>query len=281
MSFFTRVCAASAVVTLAAFASSSAVAGAMSFYGTQGPNPNLNSPNPAIQSTPPTLADSAAAAFANFSGSSTLLGVGGFENGSNTFNWGTGSYTVGAGGTVIDGNFTDLTLGRYNMTPGLAPLPNGFPDFGKWVETSAGFDINFSSAITAFGFFATDLGDFEGVFSVEYFSGQTQVYSTGRLTNQSSGAGGPNDKNGNLAFLGAVVDGGFDRISISVTQCSTNPQSPFYTPGCNGIDVVGFDGMIIASANTGGGTTPEPGSLALAGLALVAAGGAARRRQRR
>ena len=212
--------------------------------------------------TPPPLTSTTVAKIAAFNQQVTVLGGNEFETGLRNFGYAGGTATLSSGAPVVkDGNLstTDLTIGRYNMTPNLPVTVTGDPDFGKWLEASSDFRYTFSRAISAFSFFGTDFGDFGGAFSLEFLSGGTQIYSSGTTIANPGG-------NGNVLYFGAVSTVSFDTVVFHIAQL----------PGTNNLDVLGFDSFVVGLAN---GTVPEPTSLALVGLALCAAGWARKGKQ--
>lgn len=150
----------------------------------------------------------------------------------------------------------------------------GAPDSGrhsvgggtKYWDAAASFEISFASAISAFGFWVTDLGDFG---TSETGGELTVTLKNGNTTVGTRTVVGGAD--GNEIFWGAVLTGGDLITSIQFSR--TNATS----------DGVGFDlfsiGRVNDTFNPPPNPTPEPGSLALMGLAL--AGAAAARRRRR
>lgn len=176
------------------------------------------------------------------------------------------------GGTIR----AEAVLGRYNTTAPTASTPS--PRKYLEVQTVAGangsaatgqFNISFSRAISAFAFFGTDIGDFEGSLFIDAYLGN--VLQTALTVRSGAVPAG----NGNeLLFYGfAAREVAYDRLV-------------FRTSSPTGNDVFGFDdfwaadaGQIVTTAVPP--SIPEPGSLALAGLALLAAGAARRARRNR
>ena len=139
--------------------------------------------------------------------------------------------------------------------------PNGFGRFAtsgtKYVDTNSGGDfvIDFSSAISAFGFYGTDIGEFGGDLILTLTNGTTQT-----LTLDTSGS-----TEANLLFYGFIdTTNAYTRIAFNNTS---------------GSDAFGFDDLTIGDRSQV--VIPEPSSLALYGIGLLAAGGATRLRKRR
>lgn len=138
---------------------------------------------------------------------------------------------------------------------------NGAPSVGRfatsgtnYVETNAGaaFNIAFSAPIAAFGFFATDIGDFGGQISMS-------------LTPSGGGANVditvPNTVNAPDA---ALLFFGF----IDTDQTYTN----ILFSNSSGTDVFGFDDMTVGDAEQVTlDQVPEPGSMALLVFGLAGA----------
>lgn len=169
---------------------------------------------------------------------------------------GTITATLSGGGTDIN---VDTGAGRF-ATSGT-----------KAVETAAGggFVISFDSPISAFGFFGTDVGDFNNALELS-------------LTPAGGGAAVPLAVGNTVgAPSGSLLYFGFVDTSASYTQIAflNNPGSS---------DVFGFDDMTIGDVQQitnpprpENGVIPLPATLPLLLSGLGAAGVAVRRRRRR
>ncbi|KPF42315.1 hypothetical protein IP87_00190 [beta proteobacterium AAP121] len=185
---------------------------------------------------------------------------------------------AGSGGTNILATMTggvvrsETLLGRYNTTAPtaasptprqylevqtVAPVAQAASGSASVLAPTAQFTISFSKAISAFAFFGTDIGDFDGSLIMEMFLDDV------KQTELTVRGGDKPSMNGNeLLFYGfASPDVAYNKIV-------------FRTKSTDGNDVFGFDDFWAADAGQLVAPTPapEPGSLALVGLALAAAG---------
>ena len=175
--------------------------------------------------------------------------------------------TTGTGANVIDatlagtGQVGTATGGRFNTTAGGSRFLQ--------VSTGTEFTLSFSTAIAAFGFYGTDIGDFGGVLSLiltPWNGGPDETLVVRPQSNQAAASGA-------LLFYGfADMSSEYRRITF-VSLGTTSDQ-----------DFFGFDDLVVADRGqirvpTTPPGVPEPGSLALAGLALFAAGYARKARK--
>lgn len=208
----------------------------------------------------------------SFKAATTVLGTHEYEtpNATTSFTYTGGTADVVAVGTkalpvVLDGEVVTNSSGRYSTTQP-PPEVGGNPTLGHWLETNQSFDYKFTQAVSAFSFFATDLGDFDGTLTIELFSvgnSTTASWTSGNLI------GGGTD--GILGYFGVWSDSGdlFDRVRFVIVQNQVGDP-----------DYVGFDSLVVGTGNVGTpNETPEPISLALVGMSLLAAGAASRRRK--
>ena len=147
--------------------------------------------------------------------------------------------TLSGTGAIANSN----TAGRWNTSPGGS----------KWWDVSGSFNIAFNTAISAFGFYGTDIGDFNGQVTLALTD------EAGGVTNLTVN-NTVNGRDGSLLFWG-FTDTGKKYTNIA-----------FGNTGTAGSDFFGFDDMVIG--DLGQITTPtpglpEPGTLALVGLSLV------------
>ena len=157
----------------------------------------------------------------------------------------------GAGTATLtgDGSISSVTPGTTNGVGRYATSGSQY-----WEGTSV-FGITFSDPIAAFGFYGIDIGDFGGQVTVTTANGGPTTYNVGNTMNGAGGA---------VLFWGLIdVANPFTSITFGNTAAGT--------------DYFGFDDMTIGvvgqvCGQPGGPPcpAPEPGSVALLGLGLVA-----------
>jgi hypothetical protein len=204
------------------------------------------------------IAGAPAAARASFlSNLSGGVGSEGFESftvGSNAplniaFPGSTGNITATITGQGEIRDTINDPVGRFNTTPGGS----------KWWDVSGTFQIDFDAPIAAFGFYGTDIGDFNGQVTVALL-GSDGVTTTNLVINNSI-----NTINAAGLFWGFIDTANtYTRITFGNTAAGT--------------DFFGFDDFVIGDAQQ---IVPvsAPATLALVGLGLLAAGAASRRRR--
>ena len=161
---------------------------------------------------------------------------------------------------VLGNNNPESSEGRFGTS--------GDGDAERFIQGNNTFVIEFSQLVSAFGFYATDVGDFGGLLTLELLDangtrvGDAIEIVTSTPTGETESAGG-----GNLLFWG-FVDTANQYKSVRV---NFNIDA----------DGMGFDDFVTGTLADGPpNPTPQPASLALLGAALAAAG-LSRRRARR
>ncbi|MDA8094832.1 MAG: PEP-CTERM sorting domain-containing protein [Betaproteobacteria bacterium] len=236
---------ACALAVMGLFAVGSAQATPVTFFGEDG-NPTGSTPIAHPNSD---------AAQASFFANLTNIGTDGMD-------------TVASGVTTVPVNFangvtatlTGGTIQNYSSAGRFAiSSPNYYNTF------SDTFDIGFSSPIAAFGFYATDIGDFGGQLTLTL----TDINNahTSLTVPNLIGSGGSQPENGSVLYYG-FYDTGDTYTNVTFGNSS------------GGVDGFGFDNFSVGTASqvVPRPTVPEPPSIALLGVGLVALSAVRRRR---
>ena len=161
--------------------------------------------------------------------------------------------------TGSSGNITATLTGSADIFTGISGAGR-FPTSGSnLLRSDATFGATFSTPISAFGFYGTDIGDFAGQLKI------TLVRAGGNETidvPHTVGSGGA--ASGSLLFFG-VID---TANPFTGVQFSTN----------TGADVFGFDDMTVGDVGQVQSAIPEPATWAMLIMGFGLVGGALRRR---
>jgi hypothetical protein len=116
---------------------------------------------------------------------------------------------------------SDTLNGRYNTTPAseISPVLDPLYADGLKISITAPITISFSPAVAAFGFFATDIGDFAGVVGLRLTKSDTTTI-TYPLTFVTS-------LNGNLYFWGIVDTTGTTYTKLEFIDSSGTTEDFF------------------------------------------------------
>ncbi|MEO0486489.1 MAG: VPLPA-CTERM sorting domain-containing protein [Pseudomonadota bacterium] len=183
----------------------------------------------------------------NLSGVSTedFEGLSGSADGATlNFTGSAGTITADLSGT---GSFSSGVAGRFptSGTTQLGGITNGFT-------------LAFDSAVAAFGFYGTDIGDYNGQITLNMSGGSSQSFTVNNTVN------GPN---GSLLFWGIIADDASETFT-SVSFGNTAAGSDYF----------GFDDLTVGDLDQVS-PVPVPASVLLLGSAVAGLGLARRRRK--
>lgn len=163
------------------------------------------------------------------------------------------SFANGAGGPLAV-NFGMAGTATLTGSGSVTNVPVGTNGFGRYPisgnqywEAGSTFSLSFSGAVAAFGFYATDIGDFNGQVTLTLVSGGTTTVNIGNATNVIGGG---------VLYFGLIVDPGqeFTAINFGNTQ--------------GGTDAFGFDDFSIGSRQQVQ-LVPEPATMLVWGLGVL------------
>jgi hypothetical protein len=140
--------------------------------------------------------------------------------------------------------------------------PGRFPTSGdQYLETSSnGFTVTFSSAVVAFGFYGTDIGDFSGQLTITTANGGSHLFNVANTIDGNDGS---------LLFWG-IIDTANPFTSVTFGNTAA------------GIDFFGFDDMTVGDLQqVNPNPTPLPAALPLFAAGLGGLGLLGWRRKRR
>lgn len=171
-------------------------------------------------------------------------------------------FTSGTVNPTLDfGVAGTATLGGDGYVASGANSVGRFPVSGnQYWETGGTFSIAFSTAISAFGFYATDIGDFNGQVVLEY--------ANGTFSDSINIGNTLNSPNGSLLYFGFYEDA-IANAFTSINFTNTNV----------GTDYFGFDDMTIGTyEQVIIDPVPEPSTILLLGAGLLGLVGYNRKR---
>jgi PEP-CTERM motif len=135
----------------------------------------------------------------------------------------------------------------------------------QWWETTQSFEVTFTEAVSALGFYGTDFNDFKSSLTIDFILDEPAIsgaFGVNAATTKGSVTLPSVGSSGGVLFFGYVSDTfKFNRVVFSIDQSkATNPRDP------STYDFLGFDDL--TAGNFKATPVPEPTSLALVGLSL-------------
>src|SRR5262249_10221016 len=124
-----------------------------------------------------------------------------------TLHFGPDTATLTGSSTSVLNTATGLSVGRFAISG------------TQYVETSQGFNVSFSSPQAAFGFYATDVGDFSGQLVLTLANGAHQSFTVPGATGTSA--------NGSVLFFGLIGSAAADQFT-AVSFTDTNPTTDVF-----------------------------------------------------
>lgn len=163
--------------------------------------------------------------------------------------------TLSGGGGIVEQIATGNAVnGRYSV-------PGGTNAWSVTASnTSSTFVINFDNNVEAFGFFGVDIGDFGGTVAIELLDANGGVIGLRRPVPSLAS----DQADGSVSYFGIRAE--------SQAEWFRGVRFVNQSIGAGQEDGFSFDSFTVAGVpRTPPGQVPEPGTLALAGLALVGA----------